>query len=64
MKRLYVIGDSWSVNEWPELVGKKLGYELINDSVNGSSNDWIFRRLIEWISCQESTNEFLDLPTI
>ena len=57
MKRLYVIGDSWSANEWPELVGKKLGYELINDSVNGSSNDWIFRRLIEWISCQEITND-------
>tara|TARA_R100001015_G_C4634834_1_gene202289 strand:- start:52 stop:756 length:705 start_codon:yes stop_codon:yes gene_type:complete len=57
MKRLYVIGDSWCVNAWPELLGKKLGYELINDSVNGSSNDWIFRRLIEWISCQETTDD-------
>tara|TARA_R100000005_G_C4971291_1_gene184173 strand:- start:695 stop:1384 length:690 start_codon:yes stop_codon:yes gene_type:complete len=55
--RLYVIGDSWCVNEWPELLSNELNYKLINDSVNGSSNDWIFRRLIEWVSCQENTDD-------
>jgi hypothetical protein len=57
MKRLYVIGDSWCVNEWPELLANELNYKLINDSINGSSNDWIFRRLIEWVSCQENTDD-------
>ncbi len=31
--KLYVIGDSWCVNKWPELLAKDLGFDLINDSV-------------------------------
>jgi len=60
MKRLLVVGDSWCANSWvnwPTIVGDRLNLETINLSVEGSSNDWIFRKTIEWISCQENTDE-------
>jgi hypothetical protein len=57
IKKLYVVGDSWFVNSWPDLLASNLDLKLINEAVEGSSNDWIFRKCIEWISCQEKLDD-------
>lgn len=62
IKRLFVIGDSWcseSWVDWPNMLGDKLGLETINLSIEGSSNDWIFRKTIEWTSSQNNLNDVI-----
>tara|TARA_Y100001972_G_C7634307_1_gene318410 strand:+ start:275 stop:928 length:654 start_codon:yes stop_codon:yes gene_type:complete len=58
-KVLYSIGDSWTFGYdlenpskecYPYLLSKKLKCELVNEALPGGSNDWMFRKSIEWIS--------------
>jgi len=52
---VYTNGDSWTygseledrTHAWPWLVSNKLGYELFNASVPGSTNDKILRTTVE-----------------
>ena len=63
VKRLYTIGDSWTYGDeldnpieesWPSVLSKDIGCELVNEGVNGGSNDWMFRRTVEWVSKHKS----------
>ena len=65
-KLLYTIGDSWTYGTeldnpemecYPYLLSQKLGYELVNEALPGSSNDWMFRKCIEWISQRDSFDD-------
>ena len=66
IKRLYTIGDSWTYGDeldnpreesWPSVLSKDLGCKLINDGQSGAPNDWMFRKTIEWVSCQENLDD-------
>jgi len=55
---LYTIGDSWTYGYdlenpktecYPYLLSQKLGCDLINEGLPAASNDWMFRKSIEWI---------------
>ena len=55
---LYTIGDSWTYGFdlenpetecYPYLLSQKLGCDLINEGLPAASNDWMFRKSIEWI---------------
>ncbi len=55
---LYTIGDSWTYGSdlenpetecYPYHLAKKLGCDLVNEAKPGASNDWMFRKSIEWI---------------
>ena len=55
---LYTIGDSWTYGYnlenpetecYPYLLSKKLDCDLINEGLPAASNDWMFRKSIEWI---------------
>ena len=57
-KILYTIGDSWTYGYgldnpktecYPYLLSQKLGCDLINEGLPAASNDWMFRKSIEWI---------------
>ena len=39
---------SWP--KWPEIVGKKLGYEVVNLGTNGHSNDNIMRSAQDYMA--------------
>ena len=66
IKKLYTIGDSWSYGAelenpkkecWPTLLSREFNCELINESACGGSNDWIFRKTIEWVVGQKSFDD-------
>ena len=66
IKRLYSIGDSWTnghelenpITEcYPYLLAQRLGCELVNDALPAASNDWMFRKTVEWICKQENTED-------
>jgi len=55
---LYTIGDSWTYGYkledpktecYAHLLAKKLGCDLINEAEPAASNDWMFRKSIDWI---------------
>jgi|TARA_R100000664_G_C2711755_1_gene108296 hypothetical protein len=55
---LYTIGDSWTYGWglenpktecYPYLLSKKLDCDLVNEGLPAASNDWMFRKSIEWI---------------
>ena len=57
-KVLYTIGDSWTFGSdldspetecYPYLLSKKLDCDLINEGLPAASNDWMFRKSVEWI---------------
>ena len=62
MKYLYVNGDSYAEgldddnfgisfkNRWSTTLAKKIGFEEINESESGGSNDRIVRTTLEWFS--------------
>ena len=63
VKRLYTIGDSWTYGDeldnsaeesWPSVLSKDIGCGLVNMGSNGGSNDWMFRRTVEWVSKRKS----------
>ena len=56
-KVLYTIGDSWTFGSdldspetecYPYLLSKKLDCDLINEGLPAASNDWMFRKTIEF----------------
>lgn len=58
MKTLYCCGDSFTYGMeldnpetecWPFILANMLKYQLINEGVNGSSNDYIYRKTNEYI---------------
>jgi len=66
VKRLYTIGDSWTYGDeldnpteesWPTLLAQELSCELINKGTSGGPNNWMFRKTIEWVSCQENLDD-------
>ena len=66
VKRLYTIGDSWTYGDeldnpteesWPTLLAQELNCELINKGTSGGPNNWMFRKTIEWVSCQENLDD-------
>ena len=55
---LFTIGDSWTYGYglenretecYPYLLSHELGCDFVNDARPGASNDWMFRKSIEWI---------------
>jgi len=65
-KLLYTIGDSWTYGEeldnplmesYPYFLSKKLGCELVNEAKSGASNDWMFRKCVEWISQRDDFDD-------
>ena len=63
-KILYTIGncmtlgvelDNPEVESYPYLLSQKLGCELINQAEPASSNDWIFRKSVEWIATNDTS---------
>ncbi len=73
MSRLFVIGDSFSASppkgdetkNWPRLIAEKLyrhtGNEttLINSSLVGSSQDWIWTHLQIWLNYEMTEDDYL-----
>jgi len=66
--KLYTIGDSWTYGDelvnpkkdsWPSVLSKDLGCELINEAAPASSNDWMFRKTIEWVCTQNDVSDTL-----
>ena len=66
IKKLYTIGDSWTYGDelknpkkecWPSVLSRELDCELINQAGPGGPNDWMFRKTIEWVSCQENLDD-------
>jgi hypothetical protein len=72
IKKLYTIGDSWTYgwdlpgsndykvhkkDAWPTLLAREFNCELINEAWGGAPNDWMFRKTIEWASCQENLDD-------
>ena len=64
-KLLYTIGDSWTQGWdlknpkkecYPYLLSKKLNCNLINEAKPASSNDWMFRKSVEWILKNDTSN--------
>lgn len=63
-KLLYTIGDSWTYGWelenpktecYPYLLSQKLGCDLINEGLPAASNDWMFRKAIEWITKNDTS---------
>jgi len=61
-KILYTIGDNFTygtdlgnheIECYPYLLSKKLGCELVNEALPSASNDWMFRKSIEWIASND-----------
>ena len=59
VKRLYTIGDSWTYGDeipnpeeqaWPNVLSQEFDCEFIGKAICGGSNDWMFRKTIEWVS--------------
>ena len=68
IKRLYAIGDSWTYGdelESPEtqsytyLLSQEFDCKLINKSVCGGPNDWMFRKTIEWVGSQKNYDDIV-----
>jgi len=64
-KLIYTIGDSWTygynlknreTESYPYLLSKKLDCDLVNEALPAAPNDWIFRKSIEWISKNDTSN--------
>ena len=62
---LYTIGDSWTYGTelenpkeecYPYLLSKKLECDLVNEAQPAASNDWMFRKSIEWITKNDISN--------
>jgi hypothetical protein len=57
MKLLYTVGDSFTYGEeledcnhaWPHVLGRQLGYEVVNEGRPGCGNDWSVKRTINCI---------------
>jgi len=67
-KILYTIGDSFTYGDelenpetecYPYLLSKKLGCELVNEALPGASNDWMFRKTVQWISNKNLDDIFM-----
>lgn len=64
---LLVLGDSFSVKRykqdfpWPEQLSKKLNLDLINLSMEGGGNDYMFRNFYEIVSTEKITHVVLAL---
>ena len=65
---LFTIGDSWTYGDeldnpkkesYPSFYPKKLNCRLINYAVNGGSNDWMFRKTIEWVCSQNNLDDVI-----
>lgn len=58
MNTLYAIGDSFTYGEelidkshaWPQVLGSRLGYQVINAGEPASSNDKIVRKTLEYLT--------------
>ncbi len=73
MSRLFVIGDSFSASppkgdetkNWPRLVAEKIHHHtdqeitLINSSLVGSSQDWIWTHLQIWLNYEMTADDYL-----
>ena len=74
IKKLYTIGDSWTYGwdlpgsndykvhkkgAWPTLLAREFNCELINAAWGGGSNDWMFRKTIEWVCSQDNLDEVI-----
>ena len=68
IKKLYTIGDSWTYGDelinpkevsWPSVLSRELDCELINQAAPASSNDWMFRKTIEWVCTQKDVSNTL-----
>ena len=74
VKKLYTIGDSWTYgwglsgpnkykvdkkDAWPTLLSQEFNCELINAAWGGGSNDWMFRKTIEWVCSQDNLDEVI-----
>ena len=68
IKRLYTIGDSWTqgfelqnpkTECYPYLLSKKLNCELENQALPSASNDWMFRKTIQWVCSQKDLSDVL-----
>ncbi len=64
-KLLYAIGDSWTYGSdlenptiecYPYNLSKRLDCDLINEAKPAASNDWIFRKSVEWIATNNTSN--------
>lgn len=56
-KAIWCVGDSFTVglgspveHTWPYRLNQSLGYRTINVSMDGASNDWIFRKAIDIVN--------------
>ena len=67
-KILYTIGDSFTYGDelenpeiecYPYLLSQKLGCELVNEALPAASNDWMFRKTVQWISNQNLDDIFM-----
>jgi len=67
-KILYSIGDSFTYGDelenpeiecYPYLLSQKLGCELVNEALPAASNDWMFRKTVQWISNQNLDDIFM-----
>ena len=68
VKKLYTIGDSWTQGYglrnpktecYPYLISKKLKCNLENHALPAASNDWMFRKTIQWICSQKDLSDVL-----
>ena len=56
--KLYTVGDSFTEGEeledpkdaWPFVLGKKLGYDVVNEGRRGTSNHWCVKRTINAVT--------------
>jgi hypothetical protein len=60
---VWCVGDSFTVgigqpfsHTWPQVLSKKLRRRTINVSMDGASNDWIFRKVCRIIEVVDPTN--------
>ena len=65
---LFTIGDSWTYGYglenretecYPYLLSHELGCDFVNDARPGASNDWMFRKTIEWVCSQDNLDEVI-----
>ena len=63
-KLIYAIGDCWTYGTeldnpetecYPYLFSQKLGCDLINEARPAGSNDWMFRKSVEWIATNDTS---------
>ena len=72
--KLFTIGDSWTYgwdlpgrhiprrnkeHAWPTLLAHEFKCKLINEAWGGGSNDWMFRKTIEWVCSQDNLDDVI-----